>query len=331
MSNGSKSARPARIIFWIIAGLAVSAGFIAWVVPVGGMDYGAAGMSSFITNIQRLDLSAFRDAPPAKPLHLLFIHHSCGGQWLASPGSDSGTNSICSTSPNGGALRARLEEASYLVHEASYGSRIGEHTDVFDWLPKFRDSMDAILACAQQDAQLADGSRNNVVMFKSCFPNNAFVSEGSPPGDYQGPELTVWNAKASYQPLLDEFRKHPEVLFVCVTAPPLAPKVPSEPLWKRAAKKILGRSSPLAVSAPLARQFNNWLAATNGWLKDYPLKNVVVFDYYNVLTDDGASNLSKYPTGGGFDSHPSSDGNQKATAAFIPFLNRALRRAGLSP
>ena len=31
----------------------------------------------------------------------------------------------------------------YQVQEASYGSQLGEHTDDGDWLPKFRDQMDA--------------------------------------------------------------------------------------------------------------------------------------------------------------------------------------------
>jgi hypothetical protein len=81
----------------------------------------------------------------------------------------------------------------------------------------------------------------------------------------------------------------------------------------------------------LARQFNGWLAGSEGWLKDSGLANVAVFDYYDILTDHGKSDLSLYPTGKGYDSHPSREGNQKAAEDFIPFLNRAVRRAGLSP
>jgi len=36
----------------------------------------------------------------------------------------------------------------------------------------------------------------------------------------------------------------------------------------------------------LTRELTNWLCDyENGWLKDYPLNNVFVFDFYNVLTD----------------------------------------------
>lgn len=263
-------------------------------------------------------------------LNLLFIHHSCGGQWFAPFGSSEGTNCIYHSHPNGGNLRPLLEQSGYRVHEAAYGSKIGQATDLFDWLPKFRGQMGDILHCDQQDTPHADARRNQVVMFKSCFPNNAFRGEGVPPGRAAGPELTVWNAKAAYAALLGEFQKHPDVLFVCVTAPPLAPKSPPQPLWKQWAKKVLGRADSLTNSGPLARTFNNWLGDTRGWLKDYPLPNVVVFDYYNLLTGNGASDYSVYPTGAGDDSHPSRAGNEQAAHAFIPFLNQAVRRAGLA-
>ena len=304
---------------------------MAVVLPSPGENANDSSPMSGLTHpVQRLDLSSYAEAPPAEPLRLLFIHHSCGGQLFASLGPDNGTNCIYSSSPNGGGLRSRLEKNSYEVHEASYASRIGQNTDIFDWLPKFREQMDQVLSCDFQDTGYTDGHRNQIVVFKSCFPNNNFESAGTPPGNPRGPDLTVWNAKAAYAALLAEFRKHPEVLFVCVTAPPLAPKTPPQPAWKQLAKKALGRGDHRAATALLAREFNNWLAGRDGWLKDYPLTNVVVFDYFDILTGDGTSNLSRYPTGDGFDAHPSREGNELAAEAFVPFLNRAVRRAGLT-
>src|SRR6185436_17799692 len=138
-------------------------------------------------SVQRLDLSQFPPRVPGKPLDLLFIHHSCGGQLLAPVGRPIGDNCILKSHPNGGNLRAMLEENGYRVHEASYGSRLGENTDVFDWVPKFRNQMTDILKCEAQDSSFADGRRNQIVMFKSCFPNNSFRSEGAAPGDPSGP------------------------------------------------------------------------------------------------------------------------------------------------
>lgn len=317
-----------RVLFWILLILPVAAFSVLLALPYSPKP--AADMKQTQIQARAMDLSAYPDTAPAQRLGFLFIHHSCGGELLADPGAAQGTNCINVSHPNGGGLRKRLENNAYEVHEASYGSRIGERTDIFDWRPKFQGQMDQILACDHQDTPLPDGRRNRIVAFKSCFPNNAFTSEGTPPGNPAGPGLTVWNAKAAYTGLLPEFRKHPEVLFVCVTAPPLASKAPPQPLWKVTAKKILGRGDGLAASGPLARQFNTWLADTNGWLKDYPLKNVVVFDYYDQLTGHGVSDFSVYPTGDGYDSHPSAEGNRLAAGAFVPFLNRAVRRAGLS-
>lgn len=280
---------------------------------------------------QPLDLSAHADAPPATPLRLLFIHHSVGGHLLATPGADVGTNCIYQSHPNGGGLRDRLQAAAYEVREASYGSVIGGRTDIRDWPEKFAGQMDKILACDSQDQSYPDGRRNQIVVFKSCFPNNNFLAAGQAPGNPAGPGLTVWNAKAAYNALLAEFRQRPEVLFVCFTAPPQAPKLKPLSRVKQWVKALLGISPVPARRAALAREFNNWLSDRDGWLKNYPLSNVVVFDYYDILTDHGVANLSRYPTGGGYDSHPSTEGNQKAATAFVPLLNRAVRRAGLAP
>jgi len=173
--------------------------------------------------IKQLDLSSFPNKQPGEPLDVLFIHHSCGGQLLAAAGPSVGENCILESDPNGGNLRVLLQESGYRIHEASYGSKIGEKTAIFDWLPKFRNQMDEILRCDMQDTLYSDERRNRIVMFKSCFPNNAFRAEGAPPGNPSGPELTVWNAKAAYSALLEEFKKHPDVLFVCLTAPPWLP------------------------------------------------------------------------------------------------------------
>ena len=316
----------------LVAVVVVVLGGVAAFIPVGGDSGDEAGST---TPGPAMDLSQYSDEPTGQPLRLLFIHHSVGGTLLADQGPE-GTGPyapqcIWDTHPNGGGLRSLLTGAGYEVHEASYGSRVGESTDLFDWLPKFSDHMDEVLRVDVQDTSLPDDLRNQIVMFKSCFPNSDFVGEGEAPGDTEGPELTVWNARATLTALLERFAQHPDVLFVYLTAPPLAPPSP-QPAWKWLAKTVLGRNVDPAErrrAAALARQFNNWVRSPNGWLRDYEHQNVVVFDLYDVLTDHGASNSLRYPTGGGTDSHPSAEGTRRAAEEILPFLNRAVRRAGL--
>lgn len=305
-------------------------------VPVGGGPVTAASGA----RPRRADLSAWSDAKPplaqdGKPLRALFIHHSCGGQLLAPVGEDKERGGSCLyvSHPNGGGLRDMLGRQGYEVHEASYGSAVGDKTDMFDWLPKFKDDMAKVLTVDENDTLFTDGRKNQIVVFKSCYPNNRFSGEGTAPGNPNGPELTVWNAKAHLSALLPIFAAHPGTLFVYMTAPPNAPIAPKERLVKYLVKELTGRphaSDVLASQASLAREFNTWVASTDGWLAGYAPKNVVVFDYYDALTDEGASDLSRYASDRGADNHPTSAGNAKAASSFVALLNRAVRRAGLA-
>jgi hypothetical protein len=279
--------------------------------------------------VKEIDLSGYSDKKPEKKMRLLFIHHSCGGQWLADRGDDVAIipeTCIYKSHPNGGGLRALLEQNNYELHEAAYKSAIGAKTDVCDWNAKFRDNMEVILRSDQQDTQYKDPAvKNDIVMFKSCFPNSEIISEGKEPGDPDAVEKTTANYKAAYNKLLGYFKARPDTLFVVVTAPPVVDSIPSR--TKELIKKMIGSGSTVQAVGERARRFNNWLKdAENGWLAGYQGRNVVVFDYYDVLTRYGKSNHLVYPTQGGGDSHPNSDGNSLAAREFVPFLNKAYDR-----
>lgn len=285
-------------------------------------------METNMNQVKTLDLSQYSSSSPGKPINLLFIHHSTGGQLLADKGPDIGANCIYKSSPNGGFLRRLLEQNNYIVHEASYGSLIGDKTDICDWHVKFRDQTNKIMTCKQQDDFFNDGTKNTIVMFKSCFPNSWIESDGTEPGDPDSCIQTTANYKATYNSLLEYFNKQPETLFIVVTAPPLAK--PNK--MKEYIKRILGRSEGGNIEkvGKRIRDFNNWLKdPEKGWLKNYKLKNVVVFDYYDILTGHGQSDWSMYPTQGGVDSHPSSEGNSLAAKEFVPFLNKSVHRMGM--
>jgi hypothetical protein len=294
--------------------------------------------------------AADNPAPPSRPVKLIFIHHSSGENWLADLPSDFA-----------GGLGVALRDNNYFVSDTNYtwgpadadigDGTIGDHTYTGSWYNWFRGPhsstyLSALYGESGQNCSYTrmgsdPGGRNTIVMFKSCFPNSGLGGSPSDPvppigsnplkgSDTTDPgTLTVANAKGVYIDLLNYFRTRRDKLFIVITAPPLA-----DPTY-----------------AANARAFNNWLV--NDWLSGYPYKNVFVYDYYNVLTSNGgdihANDLGsangnhhrwwngavQHKTDGGGNTlayqssdpdHPNTEGNQKATAEFVPVLNVAYNR-----
>ena len=247
--------------------------------------------------------------PPDQVVKLIFIHHSSGENWLADE--------------NGG-LGLALGQNNYFVSDTNYGwgpDSIGDRTDIPDWLEWFRgaETERYLSALYRESGQhsaytrtlIDPGGENEIVMFKSCFPNSNLEGNPDDPPASEA-SYSVGGAKYVYNQLLQNFITHPDKLFIVITAPPV-----SDPGY-----------------ADNARAFNNWLV--HDWLSenDYPLANVAVFDFYNVLTGlDNHHRLANgqiehvfaqgrdttaYPSE---DDHPSADGNRKATQEFVPLLN----------
>jgi hypothetical protein len=247
--------------------------------------------------------------PPAQPVKLIFIHHSVGENWLAD---------------GYGNLGIALGQNNYFVSGTNYGwgpNTIGDRTDIPNWTEWFRSAdtatyMNAVLNESEQNSSftrtLADpGGENEIILFKSCFPNSALEGNPNDPPSADG-WLTVGHAKYVYNEILQYFATRPDKLFIVITAPPVQD----------------------GTYSANARAFNQWLM--NNWLAEnnYTLPNVAVFDFYNVLTGpdnhhryiNGAiehvftpgMNTAYYPSA---DDHPNAVGSQKATAEFIPLLN----------
>jgi len=296
--------------------------------------------------------------PPSQAVKLVFIHHSTGYNWLTNGNGNLGTAL--------GANNYYLSETYYGWGAACPGcngcdgSYIGSCTDTGHWWEWFRgENSDTFLAelytttnqYASYTRPMADpGGENEIIMFKSCFPNSLLrgnVDEPPTTGDNPLRGMawngqvddeyvhTVGNAKGIYNDLLAYFRTRQDKLFIVVTGPPhlCCPSMTAN-----------------------ARALNNWLM--NDWLDDYPFHNVAVFDFFTVLTTNGGDpdtndlgwstgnhhraitdtspitiehittgdndaepNTLEYPTVNGTNPHPSSAGNQKATAEFVPLLN----------
>ena len=283
-----------------------------------------------------LSIAADDLSPPSSPVKLVFIHHSCGENWLAD---------------YHGRLGIALRDNNYFVSDTNYGwppDSIGDNTDIGHWCDWFVGENSAAYTSAlyAESDRFGDyysrlstdpGGENRIVMFKSCYPNsylygpaNAAAAVGDNPLRGQpswSEHMTVANAKGIYNGILGYFATRQDKLFIAVTAPP----------------QVDGETD--ATIAANARAFNDWLV--NDWLAAYPYDNVAAFDFYNVLTSNGGSpeindagdaegnhhrwhggqvqhiqtveyDMAAYASG---DSHPTEAGNLKATQEFPALLN----------
>jgi hypothetical protein len=291
----------------------------------------ALGVSALAPLLSSVTTAPNPDPPPTV-VKLIFIHHSVGENWLAD---------------DFGGLGLALAGNNYFVSDTNYGwegggTDIGNRTDIGHWWEWFagpnRSAITADLyAESEQHASYSrlatdPGGPNQIVMFKSCFPNSMLEGDpddpptaGANPLRGNSEPLTVGNAKGIYNDILGYFATRQDTLFVAVTAPPV-----QDATW-----------------AANARAFNTWLV--NDWLASYPYANVAVFDHYNVLTSNGGDwdvndlgqtsgnhhrwrngavehvtdqggDTAAYPNDG-WDDHPSPAGARKAAAEFLPLLN----------
>ncbi|MBN1782818.1 hypothetical protein JW948_16900 [bacterium] len=249
---------------------------------------------------------------------VVFIHHSCGANWLS--------NYLNS------ALLAKdyIDERNDIYYgttmspdagrPASLGSVPGDNTNMNHWIRWFNDYLDGIKAYG-----CADGE-NKIIMFKSCYPISNIYSDGTEPADPFSSSQTLVNYKAvyrhpsgpgntysdggyTYKPLEDIFPENPNTLFIAVTAPP---------------RNYAPSDATNDAEAHRARLFNNWLKTE--WLDAYNaanpgLDNVAVFDWFDVLAyaDDHSTHpnrLRQEYGGESGDSHPSSTANAASTVIF---------------
>ncbi|MCP4644950.1 MAG: PKD domain-containing protein [bacterium] len=248
----------------------------------------------------------------------VFIHHSCGENWLngglhrallAKPYIDDRNDITYGTELNPDSGRPR-----------SLGSPAGDLTDMQHWILWFNDYLGRVQA---------HGGQNRIILFKSCFPNSHVDDVGTEPGDPFSDWHCIANYKAvyrhpggsgktyahdghTYRALQDVFAQHPDTLFIPVTAPPEC--------WAETDK-------PIAANA---RAFNTWLK--DEWLPAYVratgLHNVAVFDWFDLLacpaSDSSHPNQLRSEYGGGAgDSHPNSAANTRSTQVFAGFIDEA--------
>jgi len=236
-------------------------------------------------------------SPPSDTERLVFIHHSCGSNWLANGNGNLGTN---------------LNGNDYYVAETYYGwdaepdDNLGDHTDTSDWPSWFNDiKMPYVYSNSYHSAYantIADpGGENEIIMFKSCYPCSEVGA-------------SIDDEKVIYNSLLPYFAAHTDKLFILVTPP----------------------GETVVSSYVNTRDLCDWLVdEETGWLAGYGNNNVKVFDFYCVLSETDSHHrvrsgniehtyslsydgTSPYHDG---DNHPNAAGNQKATTEFLLWLN----------
>jgi hypothetical protein len=220
------------------------------------------------------------------PTKMLFLHHSVGRRILYA-----------------GGLQRMLFDRGIFVSGATYGDVIGQKTDIPDWEPKFRDRMEEILTFkSHPDRYHDDGTRNEIVMFKSCYPNSNIVEPGK-----EGESARAWEMetfKGVFERLKPEMLGQPETLFIYLTAPPL----------------VDARTTP--ENAARARQFNDWLI--DEFLPEYQAAsetdNLVIFDLFGFLAGPDHLLNREYRREQETDSHPTDEASRLAAEAFIEFF-----------
>ncbi|MCC6749300.1 MAG: hypothetical protein IT371_16675 [Deltaproteobacteria bacterium] len=223
--------------------------------------------------------------PPARPVSLVWHHHSTGQDLLD------------------GGLLAALKADNIAFHDLNYeeakvdGYVIGDHTDPPDFPTNFNTPKYFEVIAGWE---LEKGKQHEVVMFKSCFPASAIES------DQKLADYKKW-----YLSLVPTFTKHPKILFLPLSTPPLT------------------RAETQPEHAARARAFAKWL--TTEYVKQAP--NVRAFDLFNALAilegKEHENTLAPQFAAARKDSHPTPEGAKAVTRLFIPWLNRTLKDFGL--
>jgi hypothetical protein len=261
---------------------------------------------------------------------LIFIHHSCGQNWLA------------------GGLREALSDKPYIhkLNDIYYGTVVqpdagrpaslgkipGNKTNMNHWLFWFNDYFEHVKTYG------AGSGQNQIIILKSCFTASNISSDGVEPGDPFSEAQTLADYKAvyrnqngkgnyythnsyAYRALEDIFAANPDRLFIIITSPP---------------RNYGPQDATNDKEARRARIFADWLK--NEWLISYNaahpgFHNVAVFDWLDLLAYP--DNDAKYPDrlrleygGNSGNSHPNKAANQYSTGVFAVnagnFLDQAV-------
>jgi hypothetical protein len=149
----------------------------------------------------------------------------------------------------------------------------------------------------------------DVIVFKSCFPVSAIKNE-----------LELEQYKQHYTAMRETFIRHPHILFVVLTQPPLIPATLVGTFVARKMRWMWTNSE----DAARARDFSRWLTS-HDFRMDLP--NLVTFDFFDLLAEPADSDKDpntlrgEYRSGRfGYDAHPNEEANRSIAPIFVDTL-----------
>jgi len=229
--------------------------------------------------------------------NLIFLHHSTGRN-LIQEGNvrelldqrgyefwDHDYNTIGLTRPDG-----TLTQTSYEIPEIEPGTLGGGNTDpeglAMLFTQPIRDPPDNAFSRLLQ---------HEVLIVKSCFPNNAIES------DDELEQNKLW-----YLEIRAVVDQHPDRVFILMTSPPLHPK------------------KTTSEDAARARALADWLSSDE-FLAGHP--NLFVFDFFDLLADPESNALrGEYQRDlDKTDSHPNQLANETIGPLFVDFVDETVQ------
>lgn len=124
----------------------------------------------------------------------------------------------------------------------------------------------------------------DIIIFKNCYPTTKITSDKQ-----------LIKYQDYYKKIFANIIKHPKKLFIVFTPPPLRSEM-SKPEY-----------------ASRARELSKWMV-------DHQSKNIKVFDFFDLLSDDTNTLKRQYCRLLPFDSHPNKLANQTIAPIFVDFI-----------
>jgi len=224
------------------------------------------------------------------PRNILFIHHSTGG-YLLQQGKVRELlllkNKQLQLWDHGYNLDKNLVKfpfLSYLTFKTGLSNPLGLMTGQGFNINISNNSPEGYLKIFSQksdNSTLSQILKFDIIIFKNCYPTTKITSDE---------QLTKY--QNYYQTVFKNLKRYPKKLFIVFTPPPLRSEL-TKPEYAIRARKL------------------------SRWLVTHQSKNIKIFDFFDLLSDDTNTLKRQYCRLLPFDSHPNKLANQTIASIFV--------------